>query len=225
MNCKITGYDYKTLDVTISPDETFYAERGSIIFADYGLERQIAFNSGNNNGGLGAAIFNTVKAKLSGESVLIVKIHNPTALTKKLLIAGSQSGLIPIKLENESIVCRRKLYVGSTKMVSLNINFKLSGIFGGVGLFQKISGEGTVFLDTRGNYIQKTLEANDCIEVDEDHLVALQGMDDYQISANWSAKNILGGEGMSLLRITGPGTVYLSPLPFLFLPQTDTHYR
>ena len=31
MNCKIVGYEYKTLEVTLSPGESFYAERGSIV--------------------------------------------------------------------------------------------------------------------------------------------------------------------------------------------------
>ena len=28
MNCKIVGYEYKTLEVTLSPGESSYAERG-----------------------------------------------------------------------------------------------------------------------------------------------------------------------------------------------------
>ncbi len=28
MNCKIVGYEYKTLEVTLSPGESIYAERG-----------------------------------------------------------------------------------------------------------------------------------------------------------------------------------------------------
>lgn len=37
MNCKIVGYEYKTLEVMLSPGESFYAERGSIVYVDEAL--------------------------------------------------------------------------------------------------------------------------------------------------------------------------------------------
>ena len=85
-------------------------------------------------------------------------------------------------------------------------------MLGGLGFFQKIEGEGTVFLDTMGIAIEKELGINDSIEVDETHLVALQGIQAEQIQAGWSIQNVLRGEGLSLLLINGPGKVYLSPL-------------
>lgn len=41
MNCKIVGYEFKTLEVTLLPKEAFYAERGSIVYADNGLQRDV----------------------------------------------------------------------------------------------------------------------------------------------------------------------------------------
>ena len=52
MNCKIVGYEYKTLEVTLAPGESFYAERGSIVYVDEALQRDVEFNgSGSGNGG------------------------------------------------------------------------------------------------------------------------------------------------------------------------------
>lgn len=42
MNCKIVGYEYKTLEVTLSPGESFYAERGSIVYVDEALQRDVS---------------------------------------------------------------------------------------------------------------------------------------------------------------------------------------
>ena len=47
MNCKIIGYEYKTLEVQLSPGETFYAERGSIVYVENGLQREVEFNKSN----------------------------------------------------------------------------------------------------------------------------------------------------------------------------------
>lgn len=64
-------------------------------------------------------------------------------------------------------------YVASTNKVSLNLNFNLQGLLGGVGLFQKVEGNATVFLDSLGSPIEKILSEEEIIEVDENHIVAL----------------------------------------------------
>ena len=50
MNCKIIGYEYKTLEVTLAPGESFYAERGSIVYVDVELQREAEWNGGGNGG-------------------------------------------------------------------------------------------------------------------------------------------------------------------------------
>ena len=82
-------------------------------------------------------------------------------------------------------------------------------------LLQKISGRATVFLDTKGTPITISLPPGETIEVDEDHIIAMQYISEGQMSSNWSLGNLLGGEGLSMLRVTGPGKIYLSPGTFI----------
>ena len=89
MNCKIIGYEYKTLEVQLSPGESFYAERGSIVYVEEGLQREVEFNGSNSKGGLGNIIGGVLKSALSGESILIIRFTNPTTLTKKMVLSGS----------------------------------------------------------------------------------------------------------------------------------------
>lgn len=49
------------------------------------------------------------------------------------------------------------------------------------------------------------------VRVDENHFLATQGISDGNIRPDWSLKNIFGGEGLSLLEITGPGRVFVNP--------------
>ena len=215
MNCKIVGYEFKTLEVTLSPGESFYAERGSIVYAEEGLQRDAEFNGGNSGGGLGNILGGVLKSALSGESILIIHFSNPTNVPKKMVLSGSCCALVPIKLQGENLICRRGHYVASTNKVHLNLNLNLQGVLGGIGFFQKIDGNATVFLDSLGSPLEKILSAGEAIEVDENHIVALQGFNTSQIQAGWSFGNVLRGEGLSLMSITGPGKVYLSPLPIL----------
>lgn len=114
------------------------------------------------------------------------------------------------------MICRRGHYVASTNKVKLNLNLNWEGLLGGVGLFQKVDGNATVFLDSLGSPIEKVLANGETIEVDENHIVALQGFQtSSQIQAGWSFGNVLKGEGLSLMKLIGPGKVYLSPIPII----------
>ena len=75
-----------------------------------------------------------------------------------------------------------------------------------------MDGNATVFLDSLGTPIEKVLANGETIEVDENHIVALQGFQTSQIQAGWSFGNVLRGEGLSLMKITGAGKIYLSPV-------------
>lgn len=215
MNCKIVGYEYKTLEVTLQPGESFYGERGSIVYVEDGIQRDAEFNNGTAQNGLRSILGGVVRSALSGESILIIHFYNATNQPKTIVLSGSCCAIVPIKLEGENLICRRGHYVGSTEKVRLNLNLNIQAIVGGLGLFQKVEGRGTVILDSKGSAIEKTLAYGESIEVDENHIVALLGFQPSQISAGWSFGNILRGEGLSLMRITGPGKLYLSPLPIL----------
>ena len=214
MNCKIIGYEFKTLEVTLAPGEAFYAERGSIVYTDEALQRDVEFNN-NGGSGFGSILGGVVKSALSGESILIIKFSNTTNADRKLVLSGSCCALVPIKLQGENLICRRGHYVASTNKVLLNLNLNLQGLLGGIGLFQKVEGNATVFLDSLGSPIEKILNRGETIEVDENHIIALHGFSPSQIQAGWSVGNVLRGEGVSLMKITGPGKLYLSPLPIV----------
>lgn len=137
MNCKIVGYEYKTLEVILSPGESFYAERGSIVYVDEALQRDAEWNGGGSGSGLGNLIGGVLRSALSGESVLIIHFYNPTNTDRKMVLSGSMCALVPIRLQGENMICRRGHYVASTDKVKLNLNLNLQGLLGGIGLFQK----------------------------------------------------------------------------------------
>lgn len=210
MNCKLVGQFVQHLEVTLSPGEDFYAEKGSVIYLETGIEKELSFNGKGLGGILGA--------KLSGESLFILRLYNASNAPRKLSI-GSRCGLLPVKINGETMICHRGVYVGSNNRVNVTAKFSIAGLTGGMGLMlQKIQGSSTVFLDTKGAPIILNLQIAESVEVDEDHIIALLNISEGQMQSNWSLGNLLGGEGLSMMRIIGPGTVYLSPSRFY--PET-----
>ena len=207
MNCKLVGQFVQHLEVTLSPNEEFFAEKGSVIYIEQGIEKEVNFN--------GSGLSRILGAKLAGESLFILRLFNVSNMPRKFCL-GSRYGLLPVKLNGETMICHRGAYVGSNNKINVTSKLSIAGLTGGMGLIlQKIQGNSTIFLDTKGTPITLALQRGEAIEVDEDHIIGLLNISESQIQANWSLGNLLGGEGLSMMRIIGPGTVYLSPGKFI----------
>lgn len=207
MNCKLIGQFVQHLEVTLEPGEDFFAEKGSVIYLENGVQKELSFN--------GSGLGRIIGAKLSGESLFILRLYNSTNVPRKVAI-GSRFGILPVKLNGETMICHRGVYVGSNNRVNVSTKLSIAGLTGGMGLLlQKIQGTSTVFLDTKGTPVTINLQYGETIEVDEDHIIALVNIHEGQMQSNWSLGNLLGGEGLSMMRVTGPCTVYLSPGKFM----------
>lgn len=214
MNCKIVGYEFKHLEIELSPGEDFYGERGTFVYCDEGIDKQTEI--------IGTSISGVLLSKLSGESLLLVHYRNVSSSNRILVVAGSHANLLPLKLSgSDTLLIRRGAYVASSSRMKIDVNLSLKRIIAGMSLMmQRITGDGTVFIDGIGIPIIKELQSFECIEVDENHVIALENIHENQISAGWNLSNIFRGEGLSTIKITGPGKVHLSPLSIVNSPNT-----
>lgn len=89
MNCKLVGNFVQHLEVILSPGEDFYAEKGALIYLESGIEKELSFN--------GTGLGRLIGAKLSGESLFIIRLYNVSNQPRKLVI-GSHYGLHPVKI-------------------------------------------------------------------------------------------------------------------------------
>lgn len=203
MECKIVGQFVQHLEVILQPGEEFFAQKGSIVYLEAGIEKELKFN--------GSGFKKILGAKLSGESLFILRLFNITNMPRKMVI-GSRFGLLPIILNGDNMICKRGSYVGSDYRVSVTTKLSLSGLTGGMGLLlQKIQGHSTIYLDTMGEPIVLNLRPGEMIELDENHIIALLNIAENQMHSKWSVNNLFGGEGLSMMQIVGPGVIFLSP--------------
>jgi uncharacterized protein (AIM24 family) len=205
MNCKIVGYDYKSLEVELNPSESFFCERGSLVYHEDGIEKDVRI--------IDKGLSSLIKRKLSGESMFLVEVINRSASAKKLMISGIL-GLIPVdlKLFDGEIICRAGYYVASNKNVDIDFSLNLSSLIStGKLILQKISGgDATVFLNAVGSAIRLDVKAGSSVYVDEKHFIFINASSVQNLLSTFSGKGFLGGEGMSMYKITGPAIVYVS---------------
>lgn len=77
MNCKLIGSVFQALEATLNQDECFYAERGSLIYMDTGINQEVLM-SGN-------GLMNVISSKLSGESLFYSSTKTYPMLQRKWL--------------------------------------------------------------------------------------------------------------------------------------------
>jgi uncharacterized protein (AIM24 family) len=79
---------------------------------------------------------------------------------------------------------------------------------------QKISGEGTVFLDSIGSAICLDVAHSDSIFVDEKSFLCMDAYAQSRMSSSFSGKGLLGGEGLTMFQIKGPAKVYVNSVNY-----------
>lgn len=118
---------------------------------------------------------------------------------------------------NEVIV-QKSGFLAADTGVELSVFFqkKLSaGFFGGEGfIMQKLSGQGTAFLEFDGHVVEYNLQPGQQIIVDTGYLAAMDATCRMEIKTVPGLKNmVFGGEGVFNTLITGPGRVWLQTMP------------
>lgn len=123
----------------------------------------------------------------------------------------------PISVGNEIIV-QKSAFLASEAGVQMSVHFhkKFSGgLFGGEGLImQKLSGQGTAFVEIDGYAKEYELQAGQSIIVDTGYVAAMSATCTMDVQSVPGVKNMLfGGEGIFNTRVTGPGRVLIQSMP------------
>jgi uncharacterized protein (TIGR00266 family) len=211
MEYKIVGDVMQALQIQLHQNEEIYAEAGAMLYMGQGIDLQARMTDGLMKG--------LMRKFLAGESLFMSVFRCETA-TAHLALANPIAGkIIPIQLNNTTILAERNAYLCAIGNVDLTVAFTKrfgAGLFGGEGfLLQKISGQGLVFLHAGGNMIEFNLVAGEQLRVDTGCIVSMADTVDYDIQFVGGFTNALfGGEGLFYATLTGPGHVVLQTLPF-----------
>lgn len=166
----------------------------------------------------------------SGES-LFMNEYTAENGTGMIAFASSFPGsIIPYQVSpGNGIIVQKRGFLAMEKGLELSVYFQKrlgKGLFGGEGfIMQKITGDGMVFLEIDGHCKEYDLAAGQSILADTGYLAAMSESCTMDIEMVKGVKNIfLGGEGLFLTRITGPGKVYIQSMPVINTAERLTPY-
>jgi uncharacterized protein (TIGR00266 family) len=220
LNYRIEGSDLQFVELTLAPGESAVGEPGAMMFADEGVTIESHMGDGD-DAGLGGRLASGVKRSLTGENFFTSVFKNTGSRNLRVAFAAPSPGkIIAVDLDTMggALICQKGAFLGGTKGVRVGLAFKKrlrAGMFGGEGfIMQRLTGSGTVFIHASGTLEKLELRAGETLKVDTGCLAALQTSVNYDVKYVGSLKtSVLGGEGLFLATVKGPGTVWLQSLP------------
>jgi uncharacterized protein (TIGR00266 family) len=208
MKYEIRGDGFQVLHCELLPGERIFAEAGEMIYASENVILETRAK-----GGVGGML----KRALTGESLFLTEFR--TEGGEGIVAFGKQLGkVVPIKLnEGEMITAKRDTYMVSTENVDVGVALvkKIgAGLFGGKGFilqtFTAKAPDQMVFLEASGQTITLDLAEGQMIKIDTGNIVAFESTVDYDIQRVGGVKVMfLGGEGLFLSILKGPGRVWI----------------
>lgn len=221
MNYEIKGGEFPALICTLDQNETMITEGGGMSWMSPNMKMETT-----TNGGIGKML-----GRMVSQESLFQNRYTAIGGTGTIAFASSFPGeIIPLDLsDGKEYICQKSAFLASTEGVNLSIQFRKklgAGLFGGEGfIMQKLSGNGTAFIEVDGSVVKYTLGEGQKIIIDTGHLVMMSATCQMDVQTVKGAKNILfGGEGLFNTVITGPGEVAIQTMPISKLAQRIQPY-
>jgi len=218
---RIDGTTLQVVTLQLQPGEVVYSESGGMSWMSANVEMKT-----HTGGGLGKML----KRAFSGESLFITDffVNNGAGI---VAFANEFPGkIIPFNLAaGQSLIMQKDTFMVAEKTVDLDIHFKKrlgAGFFGGEGfIMQRTTGPGWVFTEIDGEVVEYNLEAGQVLKVDTGYVAMMEPSVKFDVTMVKGFRNIiLGGEGLFLARLEGPGRVWLQTMPMTKLANKVLQY-
>lgn len=223
MKYEIKGDSLPVVEVSLATGESVITEGGGMSWMSPNMKMETV------SGGIGKAF----GRMFSGES-LFQNRYTAQGGDGMIAFASSFPGSIlavPIT-PTHPVICQKKAFLACTEGVELSVHFQKklgAGFFGGEGfIMQKLTGNGTAFIEIDGAAITYELAAGQKLVLDTGHLAMMDESCQMSIETVKGLKNkLLGGEGFFNTVVTGPGKVVVQSMPVSKLaalfPQTKSN--
>ena len=212
MKYEILGKTVPVVEATLNNGERMYTQTGGMSWQTQGIKM-----STNARGG----VMKSLGRMFTGESIFMSSFSAEVDGAKIAFATTVPGDIIPVNMTEvpNGIILQKRAFLCAEDDVQLKIKFTkrfTAGLFGGEGfILQEAKGQGMLFLEIDGDPIIKDLAPGEVLKVDTGNVVAFEPSVSYEIETVKGLGNIfLGGEGLFLTRLVGPGKVILQSQNF-----------
>ena len=208
MQYELKGGAFPVVVCQLADGEKMITEKGSMVWMTPNMQMETT------GGGLGKMF----SKAFSGES-MFQNIY--TARGAGMIAFGSSFPGRILTLEVDAgheFILQKTAFLASEAGVQLSIHFNKkfgAGLFGGEGfIMQRLSGNGTAFVEVDGELVEYTLASGQQMVVDTGNVLGFDSSVSIDIQQVKGIKNkLLGGEGFFNTVLTGPGRIWLQTMP------------
>lgn len=211
MRYEIIGKTVPAVEFTLNRGESIYSQRGGMTWQTDGINMKT-----NARGG----VMKSLGRMFTGESIFM-NTYTANIDGAKVAFATTVPGdIVAVNVgENNGFTVQKSAFLCAEPTVDMSIAFtkKFSaGLFGGEGfILQKAKGNGMLFLEVDGDPVERILAPGEVLKVDTGNVVGFEGTVSYEIETVKGLGNIfLGGEGLFLTKLVGPGRVIIQSQNF-----------
>ena len=212
MKYEILGKTVPVVEATLNQGETMYTQSGGMSWQTQGIKM-----STNARGG----VMKSLGRIFTGESIFMSSYTAEIDGAKIAFATTVPGDIMPLNLSQlpNGIILQKGAFLCAEDDVELKVKFTKrfsAGLLGGEGfILQEAKGNGMLFLEIDGDPIIKDLQPGEVLKVDTGNVVAFESTVSYEIETVKGLGNIfLGGEGLFLTRLTGPGKVIIQSQNF-----------
>ncbi|WP_018698493.1 TIGR00266 family protein [Amorphus coralli] len=213
MRSEITGSTLPVLTITLEAGETMLAEpdRLSWMTPNVGMHTTAA------TGGSGG-LFGALGRAVAGGGLFMTEFTAERGEALVAFAATVPGNIVEAEVaEGRSYLVHRHGFLAGAHSLTLSIGVQQSlgsGLFGGEGfILQRLAGHGPAFVELGGEIVSYDLEQGQELLVHPAHVGMIEEGVSFEITTIRGVKNMLfGGDGLFLVRLSGPGKVWLQSL-------------
>src|SRR3954449_7987883 len=226
MDAVIRGTPMPVLEVPLTPGESVVAESGQLGWFDDGIELETTTAAAGADG-----IWDAAKRTVGGGTFFMTRYRSLTQPGTVAFPARLPGKIVQVPLgPDRSYLIQRHGFLAGLEGVELSTALQPkkvgTGILGGFGaILQKLEGVGHAWLELSGELSEYDLQAGQSLRVHPAHVGLVEGTVAYELSSVPGIKNkLFGGDGLFLIRLTGPGKVWLQSLSLPLLANALAQY-
>ncbi len=225
MESRIVGTTMPVLEIGLEAGDTIIAEAGEMSWMTPNVQLRTTTAAAGARGLWGA-----VTRAVAGGGLFMTEFSAPAGQGAVVFAAKVPGAILPMTVQpGAGYMVHRHGFLCATSGVELVIGFQRSlgaGLFGGSGfIMQRVSGNGTAWLELGGEIVSLDLAPGEELLVHPGHVGMFEERVGFDITTIRGITNALfGGEGLFLVRLTGPGNVWLQTLTMPGLAHAITPY-
>ncbi|HUN40692.1 MAG TPA: AIM24 family protein [Acetobacteraceae bacterium] len=213
MQSRVTGTTLPVLEIGLEPNDVVVSTPGELSWMTPGVQLRTTTNTGGARSFWGA-----ITRAVSGGGLFMTEFSSPGGLGAVAFAAKVPGQIIEVQVQpGRGYLAHRHGFLCGTPGVEVTAALQRSlgsGIFGREGfILQRVSGTATAWIELGGEIVSHELAAGESLLVHPGHVGLFEESVAVDITTIRGISNALfGGDGLFLVKLTGPGRIWLQTL-------------